>query len=44
MACYCFEEDVYMSGFSGVGFLVFDLDFYRIVFLLFVVAAEAELP
>ena len=44
MACYCFEEDVYMSGFSGVGFLVFDFDFWRIVLLLFVVAAEAELP
>ena len=27
MVYYCFDEDVYMSGFSGVGFLVFDLDF-----------------
>ena len=44
MACYCFEEEAYMSGFSGVGSLVIDLDFWRMVFLLFVVAAEAELP
>lgn len=33
-----------MSGFSGVGFLVFDLDFYRTVFLLCDDMAVVGLP